>query len=323
MSCESANPDHAQSTLFSGLFSASISLFGSAFMLTTFLFRGKGKGISKFITFIALGDYVASVGVIIPNVFALYFPDAFTYSWCVGLRFLWQLAMSSTVFWTTCTTWFIYRSLSVIRYRPRWLTWIGMALLCWGLPVLVCILLGALNAMDVAPLSGLCFPREPYHLILWFSPIIASYLATLLFYILIHKVMWQKKAPLSLSMQVTYRVSLYALIFLLCWALDIGAYLYYYFNPCHVFALDVILYNLINLQGAFDAIVFGATNKQLKKDAMESPLFTIIQFLFSPILVFPAFVFFCKRTLLVPKQDLPLQETLGEKVILLSEEDHQ
>lgn len=90
------------------------------------------------------------------------------------------------------------------------------------------------------------------------------------------------------TLSLPFRISLYLIVFFLCWSLDVTQYAILSFKPdAHIFPL-IVAYNIMLMsQGALDALVYGLTNKEMRKNYSEKLRFCFILLTFSPVLVIP------------------------------------
>eukprot|EP01119_Soliformovum_irregulare_P006151 TRINITY_DN1793_c0_g1_i2.p1 TRINITY_DN1793_c0_g1~~TRINITY_DN1793_c0_g1_i2.p1 ORF type:complete len:247 (+),score=11.48 TRINITY_DN1793_c0_g1_i2:358-1098(+) len=196
-------------------------------------------------------------------------------------------------------TYYIWRTVGQSkRYRLTWKKWLIFGGISYGLPLIFSTILlsvGAIRDID----QGICYPIEPYHIILWFSPLVTAWLSILIFYILIQRLLSQQRRSTmwhaivtkgTHSMPVHYRVSLYALVFLICWSFDIFSWIYsrWVATECPNHILTSIYGILLNLQAFLDSLVYGLTNRQLREKCRESPIKFVILFIGSPLFLYPA-----------------------------------
>jgi len=93
------------------------------------------------------------------------------------------------------------------------------------------------------------------------------------------------------------RVSLYLLVLLISWSLDLIESFMAEFKLCTAYFGLLLTYSiLLQLQGLFDAIVFSVTNKQFRQHfAKQTWSENIINVVFAPILLIPAIIKYVYR----------------------------
>jgi len=288
------------------LISSVLSLFGSSFMLSSYFliantrkswtsyFRANpNEGISGLVAFLALGDYLWAINVIVTYIL-LISENGVTYFTCILLRGWWQIAAGSTVCWTACIAFYLYLVIfnvgSVFRQSQK--IWWIFHIFCWGLPTACYMILLGVQTIVKSKL-GLCFPSEPWHFYLWFGPNTLVFVMTTVIYIVIFIKIRNKT---TLNINTTHelprlRVTLYLLVFVICWFLDIIAFLISYGTNCIPFGLTLIYSILLQLQGLFDALVYGFSNRELIRQYKDEKIYVIfLHILVSPVVLIPLMI---------------------------------
>jgi len=291
------------------LCAATVSLFGSSFMLVTILIYGKSKGLSQLIIYLALADWGWALSVVISHIILLINSSIYTYKVCVFFRLLFQFFGGSTVFWTTCISFFLYRCVfsatynspnaTPLRNTEDTILFFFFHVLSWGVPLIFCItLISTKNIIQEEQLL-LCFPEEAPHFYMWFLPIIICFVSSVIVYT---RLMFKLKSSMSWkfilkglreqTLSLPFRISLYLLVFFVCWGLDITQYLVitFYTKDTHntaIFTL-VVAYNVLLMsQGTLDVLVYGLANKEMRKSYTERLGFCFALLFLSPFLVIP------------------------------------
>jgi len=315
------------------LIAALLSTFGSAFILVSYFLFGRGKGLTKLIIYLAIGDFGWGFSVVINNILLMMYgklDDAV----CFMFRGVFQFFAGSTVMWTLWISIFLYRSVfrkpsltinDKIRERNHETAlMVFFHVVGWGEPLAVCIYCYAAGIFAQATDGiGLCYPdSNAVHFWFWFFPIIVCFFFSLLVYVLlivrlakitswrfIFKTFTLKTTTISLP----FRVSVYLLIFLLCWSLDIVQFILGKFKTQEVMLNFVILVTysfLLQAQGALDCVVYGISNKEFRKQytiymtkwGKNGTVYMIIFVLISPLLVLPALAFLFFRHFALPRE---------------------
>lgn len=261
---------------------ATVSLFGSSFMLATILLFGKSKGLSKLIVFLAIGDWGWSLSVVVTHIILLSNRSVYDFDVCIFFRLLFQFFGGSTVFWTTCISIYLYKcvfyatpnpsnnnSSTNIRLTQDKLLMVIFHVLSWGIPLIFCIILIFTHQMEQDKATKLCFPLPGPHFYMWFLPIVICFIVSVIVYI---RLMIRLKQTMSWTfilkgfrdqtLSLPFRISLYLIVFFLCWSLDITQYVIITFDyggdrdlSPQMFIL-VLIYNILLMsQGTLDVLV--------------------------------------------------------------------
>jgi len=253
---------------------------------------------------LAIADFGWGLTVILTYLILLINTNAYGFGVCVLFRALFQLFAGASVFWTFCISVFLYVRFLWPQLESIYL-WIAFHLFSWGIPLLFIIILAAGGWFSSSALK-ICYPVEPYHTYFWFVPITGVFVCTFIVYLFLilrisiivgRKNKQTKQDNYKLSVSLGVRVSLYLLVLLISWSLDIIESFMAEFKLCTAyFGLLLSYIILLQLQGLFDAIVFGATNKQFRQYFAKQRLWQkLINLLFAPILLLPALLRFMYR----------------------------
>jgi len=302
-----------------------LSVFGSSFILVNMLTLSTGKGISKLVTFLAFGDFGWSVSVSISSALLWFNRNLYSPTFCVLFRVLFQVFAGSSVFWTACISYYLWKALSskseLYQRRNSIYTnsgmvpssrknsfensvpmWIAFYLVSCLFPISLALVPALVPGWMITDNMGICFPLPKIHFLLWFGPILLAFVTSLIFYCLMLQIVKRSSASFSfltaiyslgkLSIPVHFRVSLYLFVFFICWSLDLVTFAIRYFSPnCQPFGLMIAYSVLLQSQGLFDALVYGITNKQFRAFYEGKLKFAIFILLLSPLIVLPAIVF--------------------------------
>jgi len=235
------------------------------------------------------------------------------------MRSFFQIFAGSTIFWCAAISIYVCREVTTssrqeelvpLTYgslrklkkesakleREKILAWVGYLLLGYSLPVAGTII-NIVGDQIYQAENGLCFPRDPWHWIFWFIPNAAGIVVTLVCFLIIQRDFRKRKITASfwdfwrsdrnLAMPAHYRISLYLVVMMTCWPLDILNFLLatlFNFTPCQLFPLSVAYSTILQLQGALNALVFAITNRQFRdyyETTTPGKLFLFV--VFSPI----------------------------------------
>eukprot|EP01113_Clastostelium_recurvatum_P049686 TRINITY_DN9249_c1_g1_i3.p1 TRINITY_DN9249_c1_g1~~TRINITY_DN9249_c1_g1_i3.p1 ORF type:complete len:358 (-),score=51.56 TRINITY_DN9249_c1_g1_i3:44-1030(-) len=284
---------------------------GSSFMIINFLVFSKKRGISRLVIYLALGDYFWAVSELVTFGLLLYNPDMFTWPVCVVMRVIFQFFASSTIFWTCCIAIFMF--MNIFFYQKMTVevfdkAMIVFKIISWGIPAITCITVVAGKMLYQSHPMLLCEIREPFHFLVWFFPLmIVMAIAVVIYAILLrhlhvsmkleqeaykqrnhmyHPLEEPKNIVRKSSSNVSFRLSLYIVVFILSWSLNIIDYGIQYFTGCSYFGILLVSNTMLQAQGFMDCIVYGLTNKNLRQK-YDGFIPGIIAFLFSPLLIVP------------------------------------
>jgi len=295
---------------------------------------------SRFVIFLAIGDFGWAIVEIIAYVILIVDVNLYGNSLCVAGRLLFQFFSGSTIFWTLSIAVFLYRGLvmesntqisgaplsslqhssssrelmkNYFDINSNFSMW-PFHLVSWGIPFLQCVAVSPFLQQDSD--QRICLPREPFHLLFWFAPLILAIIIAIIIYVIlmfklsqtlsksagrysIFSFITESSTFANASVPIGFRLATYILVFIFCWTLNILTYLLQYvYSNCTIFVLLVIADTLLQLQGFLDCVVYGLTNKQLRRVFLKLTLinrFGIV--IFAPILVPYSLLYFIYRQL--------------------------
>jgi hypothetical protein len=284
------------------LFPSVMSLFGSSFILVNYMILSRGKNpLVKLLAFLSLGDFLWAIS----NLIAIPLLELEKLNWeaCIAARASYQFAAGTTVLWTCCISFFLWRSICCNDSKGTWLKWSCFQGLSWGLPLTGAILICIFNKEVIYRNTnvGLCFLRQTYQVFAWFLPILVAFCFNTLIYLTIFiKIKTSNLYKLrNTAEKLKWRFTAYLLVYLVCWLPNVVSGLIDFFLPhCHIFIL-VVLYNFcLNSQGFLNCLVYGFTNRKIKEHFWGSGkawLKALLGFFWSPFLLLPIFILFIIR----------------------------
>eukprot|EP01117_Protostelium_nocturnum_P012221 TRINITY_DN4492_c0_g1_i1.p1 TRINITY_DN4492_c0_g1~~TRINITY_DN4492_c0_g1_i1.p1 ORF type:complete len:354 (+),score=95.81 TRINITY_DN4492_c0_g1_i1:133-1194(+) len=312
--CQHFDDNDTRSVWIASLVASFFSLFGSSFMLNSFFTFGKrNKGTSSLVALLALSDFGWSLSASSSLIIILDSYETLTLADCMTMRFLFQFFSGSCVLWCVCISWFLNHSvgksaqassqgLSIVELKSLFNTvtpkmWACFFCISYGIPVLfICILLGGHHYKHSSNLV-MCYPEPIYHVLFWFLPnILAIVFQMVCLVMIVRRTNYLRKIlveryplfkPQRESLPVQLRVALYAVVFLVCWSMDILYWTLHYINgaDCQNYPLFFIYNTLINSHGLLDAIVYGITNSAIRDRYSQRPIMAIFMALFSPFVL--------------------------------------
>jgi hypothetical protein len=298
---------------------ASLSLFGSSFVLisylhfsetggswTQFFHTNPDDGITSLIALLTLCHYSLSVHTFTSFVPMLYWllrndPIPNLAGLCEFRSGWFQVSTGASVLWTAFIAVYLY---VLVFHRARVLLhtgkiWVLFNFVSWGLPLLLFLLSFALKGIKQSPL-GICTPQEPYLLALWFAPNCLFFVCTMAVYISIHirlrcDITYDIQSNSGREIPFKYRITLYLIVYVLCWVVDISTYVYSKWN-CAPYGMVILAVFLFLLRGFLDALVYTQTNRKLKSFYQGVSCSKLcLWILFSPIVLIPNLLLFLLR----------------------------
>ena len=264
-----------------GLAAGVCSLFGSALILNAWSMLGKGRGFTTAVVLLALGDFLWAVSSITASSLLLFDAARFTLPVCVGVRVLFQWGAWSSLVWSLGILVLVLDSSRDGEPRRTRLWFSLFAAVAYGGPLVVMAV--ELSLQDAlfgqSRTDGHCFLQDPFNLYLWFVPCTVVYgLALCMFLVVLYRF---RRSVSSLSVPV--RTSLFPLVMLLTWGLNIVSSLV----GAVPFGLICTHVALLTAQGFWDAIIYGATNGRFRAFYFKRVWRTLVLFVFGPLLVLP------------------------------------
>jgi len=247
----------------------------------------------------------------------------YTFDVCVFLRVVYQFFGGSTIFWTACISIYLYRCVFTVTLSKRTsrherisqkqdkILMVFFHLISWGTPFVFCVLLIVKREVVQDKSTGLCFPKGVAHVYNWFLPLCVGFTCSLIVYLCLmvklrSSMTWMiiLKGFREQTLSLPFRISLYLLVFIVCWALDFTQYFVITFNydeeekehplphmPNSIAALVTAAYVLKMSQGTLDTLVYGVANKEVRKTYSDKLKLCFVILIFAPILVIPCLLF--------------------------------
>jgi hypothetical protein len=192
-----------------------LSLFGSAAIILNYIiFINKSQLLYKLILFLSVADFGGSLSICLSQVLLFlntYDGVSYDLDLCKFFRAGVNFFFVSSFFWTAAIALHFWVSARQKAQIPIY--WFHVV--CWGKPAIFTIIL--LSAGMITREGGpWCTNTTLGHWLFWYCPLIASFLWNAVFYTLIimHYRGTDRK---KMENKVTRRVSLYLLVFFICW----------------------------------------------------------------------------------------------------------
>jgi len=255
------------------------SLIGASFMILTYLKIGTpGRVLSSMIATLAFADYGAALSNILyallllcagQNISPCILPI------CYMQRMFYQFFVIASWMWTLCIALYICYSL-VFRKEPE-NVFLASHIFAWSISFILNTFLstwdGGVPATLFVASSGYCLPHWNPHVFFWFIPLCCIFgLCFILYFSALfyfHRFFWpwsilavcfQRREEVAVP--IPFRITLYLMVFILVYALDIVAF----FSVDHPpLLLSIALNTLFNSQGLWNCLVYGFTTRQVRQ----------------------------------------------------------
>ena len=157
------------------------------------------------VTYLALGDFGWSVSMAISTAILWTDRTLYTETNCIVFRVLFQVFAGSSVFWTTCIAYYLWKALSAKQIDARrrtvflsgafsqhpstsssldsTLMWTVFYLTSWLMPMVLALIPVLVPGWMTTDQFGICFPIPMIHFLFWFGPVAFAFFTTLVIYI--------------------------------------------------------------------------------------------------------------------------------------------
>jgi len=233
---------------------------------------------------LALSDYLWSITFILRYSVLLYDPYLSNKAMCITFRAIYQIFGGATIFWTACVALYVYVS---IFQEPQWLKnhtnmWRFFHIWSWGVPTVffLCTLAipDSLKYTLIDNQNQYCLNAEPkalYNIIFWITPNFLTYVFTaVVYFIFLRKlqgILLRNRTP------IPQKVTLYLLVYLICWIGDMVVRIWHVITGCVPFFLHWIGVLLLpTLMGFFDALVYWFTRSEIRNQIVQNGVFTFV-----------------------------------------------
>jgi len=238
-----------------------LSVIGSIIIIIAycrFFKRAQHQLLSTLIFFLSISDLIASSGIVASQTLLLVNKQSYGHIICVFFRCVIQYGYLSSFMWTSCIALFLYGATNQAGESRTKV--ILMHIVSWGLPAIIIIILLAGNAVIESD-AGWCHTKSPYQWSLWFTPMLLSFIFNMMMYIMTLKKFTSSNAGRGQKMinnNIQKRVTIYLLIFILCWFCDIVDHIIEDIH-CSFYILWLLQNITTPLQGFCNFLVYGIT----------------------------------------------------------------
>jgi len=277
------------------IIAAFFSILASSFILLTNIRFGTNKLVSKLIVCIAIADLGWSLSMFIEymvNTIAIYENTTPSGTFLCTFRGLYQFFSGSSISWTSIFALYLFLVLYIDhKYATSSKIFLIFSIFGWGIPIIVDAILLYLREME----TGYCFPKAPYHLMIWGNYIVIGFAFNALMFIIVGRKYSTlvRAIPSMRETTITSGLLGYIVAFLCNESFNIATIILnnLYGKVCSIFW--VILGNSITLNsaGIFNCLVYATTSKTIR--ANYSFWSGSAHFLFAPILLLPYFIIWC------------------------------
>eukprot|EP01116_Phalansterium_solitarium_P024411 TRINITY_DN894_c0_g1_i1.p2 TRINITY_DN894_c0_g1~~TRINITY_DN894_c0_g1_i1.p2 ORF type:complete len:315 (+),score=57.06 TRINITY_DN894_c0_g1_i1:124-1068(+) len=252
--------------------SSILSIIGSICIIVSFACRKRKKGtqtLSTLVFCLAISDLIASSGICASQSVML-FADFYDSFLCVFLRAVLQFGYLASFMWTSCISVLLYRA-TMQASNEGMARMVAMNLVSWGIPGILVGVLIALKGIAYEAKSQWCSSPPVLEWLFWFTPLLLSLCFNLVMYSLIlHKfrrnrqLLVQAQPKPKVGNLIWTRITLYILVFIICWVWDVVDHVLSYVYPdCHVYILWTLQTIFSPLQGFLNFLVYGYSSNLL------------------------------------------------------------
>ncbi|KAK5581352.1 hypothetical protein RB653_001384 [Dictyostelium firmibasis] len=225
---------------------------------------------------LSIADFFTSFFIIISQSYLINSPNSYSnpyspdlkihFSPCIILRAIIQFFFLSTFFWTTCISYYLFHQLSSPG-EEKYLLPIFNAV-SWGIPFAISIVITMTNSIIVNS-DGWCEVAKPMELSLWFLPLFLCLLVCSIYYFRLRRLFRSKfeyrlqinDRLKQLDATISRRLTLYIVVFVICWLPDVIQHFISFFSKCTFFPLLILQNILTPSQGFWNFWIYSYTNK--------------------------------------------------------------
>ncbi|KAN0047305.1 hypothetical protein ACTA71_001687 [Dictyostelium dimigraforme] len=225
---------------------------------------------------LSIADFLTSFFIIISQSYLInnsksystpYSPDLkIHFSPCIILRAIIQFFFLSTFVWTTCISYYLFHQLSSPGEEKYLLPIFHVV--SWGVPFAISMVITMTNSIIVNSESW-CEVRKPMELSLWFLPLFLCLLICSVYYFRLRRLFRSKfeyrlqinDRLKQLDATISRRLTLYILVFVICWLPDVIQHFISFFSDCTFFPLLILQNILTPSQGFWNFWIYSYTNK--------------------------------------------------------------
>ncbi|KAM9991831.1 hypothetical protein ACTFIZ_012499 [Dictyostelium cf. discoideum] len=225
---------------------------------------------------LSIADFFTSFFIIISQSYLIndsksystpYSPDLkIHFSPCIILRAIIQFFFLSTFFWTTCISYYLFHQLSSPGEEKYLLPIFNVV--SWGIPFAISMVITMTNSIVVNS-DGWCEVAKPMELSLWFLPLFLCLLVCSIYYFRLRRLFRSKfeyrlqinDRLKQLDSTISRRLTLYIVVFVICWLPDVIQHFISFFSKCTFFPLLILQNILTPSQGFWNFWIYSYTNK--------------------------------------------------------------
>jgi len=255
--------------------SACLSTIGSVIIIVSFLLQMKKQRknlVTTLVFCLAIADLIASIGIFTSQSILLFANNLSTFYLCAFLRSLIQYGFLSSFLWTSCISFFLYSATRQSPERPSRI--ILMHVISWGVPAILVLSQVLAKGIAVSDHSLWCISTMAFEWGIWIAPLALCFCFNAVMYVLILRFTYRYSSSLHSSTPtegqkkifslVQKRITVYILIFFLCWIWDIADHVALYIFNCKIYVLWLLQDLFVPLQGFFNFVVYGFSTDLLQ-----------------------------------------------------------
>ncbi|EGC29636.1 hypothetical protein DICPUDRAFT_158756 [Dictyostelium purpureum] len=252
------------------------TIAGGTTLITSGQFKQPQSKLPFLIFMLSVADFFTSVFIIISQSYLINNPESYSrddtgsskihFSPCILFRAIIQFFFLSTFFWTTCISYYLYHQLSSPGEEKYLITIFNI--ISWGIPLTISLVITLTNSIVIDP-TGWCEVKKPMEFSLWFLPLFLCLVVCSIYYIRLRKLFRSKfeyrlqinDRLKQLDSTISRRLTLYIIVFIICWLPDVIQHFISFFSTCTFFPLLILQNILTPSQGFWNFWVYSFTNK--------------------------------------------------------------
>eukprot|EP01112_Ceratiomyxa_fruticulosa_P020579 TRINITY_DN7051_c0_g1_i1.p1 TRINITY_DN7051_c0_g1~~TRINITY_DN7051_c0_g1_i1.p1 ORF type:complete len:307 (-),score=9.09 TRINITY_DN7051_c0_g1_i1:150-1070(-) len=264
----------------SNLSASTLSLLGAGAIMVNYLFyTNKSQILYKLIFFLSLADFFGSLFIFVSQSLLFgtaYYALTYSHGLCIFFRAGINLFFVSSFLWTVSISIHIW----VCAQQRAQIPILFFHLVSWGLSAVMTLVLIGGKFIEVEPDTHWCHPDPIAKWLLWFTPLVGSFLCNSLFYFLSIRrfkvesvdvensrdiaILARNVRQKKLQWKIKKRLTLYLLVFALCWIWDVVNQILRGFNIEPPYILVLLQSIFSPMQGFLNFLVYGMNSRMFK-----------------------------------------------------------
>jgi len=258
----------------SNLSASTLSLIGAgAIMLNYLFFTSKSQILYKLIFFLSLADFFGSLFIFVSQGLlfgAAFYSISYSHGLCIFFRAGINLFFVASFVWTSCIAIHIW----VSSHQKAQIPIIFFHLFAWGVPAIMTVILVAGHFVVIENDYKWCHPTTMAKWFLWEAPLCIAFMCNSVFYFMsirrfkvdnhINRESSRSTRQKKLQWKIKKRLTLYLLVFLVCWIWDVVNKILEAIGITPPFWLSILQSTFSPLQGFLNFLVYGLSSRMFK-----------------------------------------------------------